>query len=277
MSIENNRHTNGKNLLNDNEMASRTDTNASSATNTTTTTTIATTPLIKYKNLLTTTTSSTEANIETDTSLTGNDSVMLVNGHYDVKAMMMKNNNNNGFNDHNELDNDKRIQSSQLLLNNNNKIDGPDSITNSNADDDDDNAGLRRRLLMIGKTRIANVNDHNNHDDVVDDGNDRLENASTKSLALLNNFKNNAKQKTADMDNNGDLVVDGLKQEKIETLVVDDTGDDELICLLCNTPLDLSKQKRNLCKICALNVCLNCSLFDKNNNCWICVVCQQQR
>lgn len=259
----NNRHTNGKNMLNDNEMASSTDTKTSSAIDTTTTT-ITTTPLIKYTNLLNTTTSTED--IETDTSITGNGSAMPVNGHYDVKAMMMmKNNNNNGFNGHNELHNDKRIQSSQLL-HNNNKIDGADSITNSNDDD-----ASQCRILMIGKTPIANVNDNNNHDDVVDD---RLENISTKSLSLLNNFKNNAKQETDD----GDLVVDGSKQEKNEMLVVNDSGnDDELICLLCNTAFDLSKHKPNLCKICALNVCLNCSLFDNNNNCWICVVCQQQR
>lgn len=46
-------------------------------------------------------------------------------------------------------------------------------------------------------------------------------------------------------------------------------------CLLCNSPFNLLLHKRFICKVCALNVCRNCSLFDDPD--WICTVCDQQR
>lgn len=70
------------------------------------------------------------------------------------------------------------------------------------------------------------------------------------------------------------LDEDSLEEDSV-MVVVPSTEEDDNHCLLCNSPFNLLAHKRFICKVCALNVCRNCSLFDDPD--WICTVCDQQR
>ena len=110
--------------------------------------------------------------------------------------------------------------------------------------------------------------------------------SSNSKLLNLQQLKQQAKLKIDEQDNNNDD--DSIRMEPYIN-GYDHVDDDQFVdiehssstlnednsCLLCNQPFNLLQKRRFTCKVCALDVCRNCSICDDPD--WICTVCDQQR
>ena len=111
------------------------------------------------------------------------------------------------------------------------------NYNNNNANDD---FGTHRVMVVLEKNPVSS------HEE------------NYLNLCEESTLKSNAQMSTKDVDKYEDSSVE-----------------EDNLCLLCNLQFNLLLNKRLTCKVCALSVCRNCSLFDDPD--WICTVCDQQR